>query len=109
MMIIRTLKLSGIEPARIFEAGDGVEGLRYLEEHPVDLMIVDLNMPLMDGKEMLEVARSDPAGRDVPALVVSTESNREEIQFVKTMSSGYVHKPFTPETLKNEILKVFPV
>jgi len=106
LLISRTLKLSGHEIGDITEAENGVEGLKYLKEKSIDLVIIDINMPVMDGLEMLEMMRKDPQTKRIPVLTVSTESNTKRVDFISKLSSGFVHKPFTPETLKKNFLKV---
>lgn len=106
LLIGRTLQLSGLEVGEITEAENGAEGLKYLKEKKIGLMIVDINMPVMDGLEMLEKIRKDPKVKEIPVLTVSTESNTQRVEFISKLSSGFVHKPFTPETLKKNFLKV---
>ncbi len=105
-MIIKTLKLSGLELGEIYEAGDGREGLVRLADHWIDLLMIDINMPVMDGMEMLHNVKENPETRDIPVLIVSTESNEERIAKFYKLGASFVHKPFTPEDLKNEITRV---
>lgn len=104
-MIIRTLKMSGVAIGTIYEASDGKEGLEILDNNWVDLLFIDVNMPVMDGMEMLEQVRSQPDTRDLPVLIVSTESNEQRIQVINKKRAGFVHKPFTPEKLREKILE----
>lgn len=103
-MIKKTIKSSGVETGEVHEAANGKEGLEVLDREWLDLVFIDVNMPVMDGMEMLDRVRSNPEIRDVPILIVSTESNNERIQIINRHGAGFVHKPFTPETLKENIL-----
>lgn len=103
-MIKKTIHNSGVEVGEIYEAANGVEGLEALEDNWLDLLFIDVNMPVMDGMEMLEKLRSRPDTRDIPVLIVSTESNNERIKVINGHGAGFVHKPFTPETLRENIL-----
>ena len=106
LVIKRTLLMSGIPIARIFEANHGKEGLETLQEHSIDFIIADINMPVMDGLEMLEEIRLNDKTSAIPVLTVSTESNRKRIGFIEVLSTGFVHKPFTPEKLRDMIMKM---
>lgn len=105
-MILRTLKLTGIPLGEIHQAGNGQEGLGVLEEHWVDLALVDINMPVMNGEEMIERVRQDPVNRDLAIIVVSTESSETRIERIKQKNVEFVHKPFTAEELRQTILRV---
>jgi two-component system, chemotaxis family, chemotaxis protein CheY len=99
-MVIRALKACGADMAEIHQAADGQEGLRQLERHWVDLVMADINMPVMGGEEMIDRMRANPLTRDIPVIVVSTESSQARIELLEKKSSGFVHKPFSPEAIK---------
>lgn len=105
-MIIRTIDLCGLDVTSVSEAGDGKEGLEVLDEKKVDLLFVDVNMPVMDGMEMLAELRKNASTKDLAVLIVSTESNEGRIQEIERQGAGFVHKPFTPEVLRNKILDI---
>ncbi len=105
-MIIRTLNLSGVPLGEVFEAEDGRLGLELLEENWIDMLFIDVNMPVMDGMEMLTLVRSKPETRDLPVLIISTESNPQRINEINENRAGFVHKPFTPETLREKIIEL---
>jgi two-component system, chemotaxis family, chemotaxis protein CheY len=102
-MIIKTIKLCGLEIGKVHEAENGKKGLEELKENWIDLLFIDVNMPIMDGMEMLDRVREDPETRDLPILIVSTESNEDRIKTIDEKRAGFVHKPFTPEMLKDKI------
>ncbi len=108
-MIIKTIKNTGIEVGEVHQAGNGAEGLEVLEENWLDLLFIDVNMPVMDGMEMLAQVRKNPVTMDMPILIVSTESNNERIKIIDEQYAGFVHKPFTAEVLKEKILDVLGV
>jgi len=105
-MIKKTIVLSGIETGSVREAGDGQEALAQLEVHPVDILFVDINMPVMDGLELLERVRNQPENRDLSVFIISTESNEKRIEYIKSQNAEFLHKPFTPEDLKKKILQL---
>ena len=101
LVIARTLEISGIPIDQIYHASNGLEGLSRLKEKEIGLMIVDNNMPVMSGIEMLE--RVD---KNIPVLTISAESNPGCISLLQQQSSGFVHKPFTPESLRDKVLTI---
>ena len=102
-IIIKTLRLSGLPLGEIFQAENGKEGLEVLEENWVDLALIDINMPIMNGEEMIERVRENPETQDLSVVVVSTESSETRIEMLLEKDIGFVHKPFTPEILKETI------
>jgi len=103
-MIKKTIGLSGLDIACIREAGDGKDALEKLKEQAADVLFVDVNMPVMDGLEMLERVRHDPNNKTLPIFIISTESNEKRIEYIKSQNAEFLHKPFTPEDLKKKIL-----
>ncbi len=99
-MIIKTLNLSGLPIGEVNEAANGREGLDALNEHWIDLVLVDINMPVMNGEEMIERMRENPDMRDLPVMVVSTEGSRTRIERLEQKGIKFIHKPFTPETVR---------
>ena len=105
-MIIKTLRLSGISFDNIYEAANGEEGLKVLKENWIDLALVDINMPVMNGEEMIDRVRKDEELADLAIIVISTESSETRIEMLEKKGVGFVHKPFTPETLRDVIIKL---
>jgi len=102
--IRRVLELSGLEVGRCLEASNGEEALRLLEDNWVDAVLTDINMPTMDGEELLRRMSGHPVLRLIPVLVVSTDRTDGRVQRMLTLGAkGYVTKPFAPETLREEL------
>ena len=74
-MIIKTLRLSGLSLGELYQASDGEKGLKVLESNRIDLALVDLNMPHMNGEEMIQRTKQNTATANIPILVVLTESS----------------------------------
>lgn len=102
-MIIRTLEMTGLPVGQVHEAGNGAEGLEQLDRHWIDLALVDLNMPVMNGEEMIERLRANPELADVPIVVVSTDGSETRLARIRPNVNGFVRKPFTPEQLGETI------
>ncbi|MDP6634106.1 MAG: response regulator [Phycisphaerae bacterium] len=102
-MIIKALGLSDLPLGEVFEAASGFEGLTVLYEHWVDLILADLNMPEMNGEEMIERIRKNPALADIPIVVVSTEGSKTRIERLEEMGVRFIHKPFPPEQIQSVV------
>ena len=108
--IKKVVKLAGISDDHIFEAGNGEEALLVLETVWVDLVLLDLNMPVMDGEQFARELRKKPELNDVAIVVVSTESNKERLDRMFELGAvETLHKPFEPEDLCHLIEKVLGV
>lgn len=105
-MIIKTLQLSGLPLGEIYEAGNGQEGLQVINDHWIDLALVDINMPVMNGEEMIDRVRANPETADLPIVIVSTESSETRIEMLQQKGAEFVHKPFTPESLRQTIVGI---
>ncbi len=105
--IRRVLTLSGFEVGECMEAGNGEEALAQLSAHRVDVILTDINMPGMNGEELLRKLGADGVLKNIPALVISTDATKERIlRMLSLGAEGYMSKPFTPETLREELERV---
>ncbi|MBM4278951.1 MAG: response regulator [Deltaproteobacteria bacterium] len=104
-IIIKTLRLSQLPLGEIHEASNGQEALKVLDGNWIDLALVDINMPVMNGEEMINKLRQNPATADLPVIIVSTESSETRKEELIQKGAGFVHKPFTPETLRDAVLR----
>ncbi len=104
-IITKTLRLSQLPLGEVYEASNGQDALKVVDEHWVDLALVDINMPVMDGEEMIKRLRENPETADLPVIIVSTEGSETRIGGLVQKGVGFVHKPFTPESLRGVIQK----
>jgi len=105
--IRRIMLLSGLEASAFLEAGDGNEALNVLRREWVDVVLTDINMPGMDGEELLRSLGTDELLKSVPVVVVSTDGTEKRIGRMLALGArGYVKKPFLPETLREELERV---
>jgi len=102
-MIIRTLRLSGLAIGDLHEAADGKEGLRILAGHSIALALVDINMPALDGMQMLARARRRLGAHAPAVIVVSSDGSHARQVEVAGMGHTFLHKPFTPEQLRDAV------
>ncbi|SMC19445.1 two-component system, chemotaxis family, response regulator CheY [Desulfacinum hydrothermale DSM 13146] len=109
-VIKKVLKISGLELGDILEAGNGREALDRLGEAWVDLILSDVNMPEMDGIEFLRALSQHEDFRDVPVVLVTTESNEKRLEEAMALGAkGYLRKPFQPEDVRSLVLETLGV
>jgi two-component system chemotaxis response regulator CheY len=103
----RVLELTGIELGKCLEANNGLEALDLLRLEGVDIVLTDINMPLMDGEELLRALKADSALQSIPVLVLSTDRSASRVkQMLDLGAGGYVGKPFLPGDLGGEMTKL---
>lgn len=105
-MVGRVLEMSGVPINHVYEAANGREGLDVLEKEWIDVVIADINMPVMSGMEMIEEIRKKPDFASLPVVVVSTESSETRITEIRSKGIEFIHKPFTPEQVREVLVKV---
>jgi len=106
-VVRRVVDIAGVDVGNYLEAGNGVEALVVLRTEWVDLIMTDINMPEMDGEELLLQVRNDPALATIPVLVVSTDRSEGRVrQMISLGADGYVSKPFLPATLSQEMYRL---
>ena len=103
-IIKRTVRMSGLEFEKTEEAGNGAEALKKLGSDPVDIMLCDINMPEMNGTELVKKVRELDTCADTKIIMVSTESSQEVIDStIADGANGFITKPFTPEKFQEEL------
>ena len=104
-IVERALRQAGLELMVVHEAGSGAEGVDLLRAEQVDLILSDINMPLMDGLEFLRQLRAQNLAPGVPVVMITTESSEEHVkQAILAGAQGYIRKPFTAEQVKERVL-----
>jgi two-component system chemotaxis response regulator CheY len=108
--IVKVAKLAGVPEERIFTAGNGKEALAVLDTVWVDLVLLDINMPVMDGEEFAREVRRNPTLADLKIVIVSTEANEERLKRLRELGVvETLRKPFQPEDLCHLISKLLGV
>lgn len=106
-VIKKTLEISGIPVGSVLEASNGLEGLTVMREHWIDLVFADLNMPVMNGLEMLDMMAQEKLLQKTPVLICSTEGSKTRIEeLFKKGVRAFIRKPITPEILRNVVKEV---
>lgn len=98
-----SLKVKGFE---IIQVADGMPALEILPSEPVDLIITDLNMPNVDGFELIKTIRSNEEYRELPIIILSSLSSNEEIEKgIQCGANAYLLKPFDSKRVLYEVSK----
>jgi two-component system chemotaxis response regulator CheY len=106
-IVERSLRQAGLEIARVFEAGNGAEALAVLRDAKVDIILCDINMPVMDGLEFVKQLPGVENAKGVPVVMITTEgSEGHVVQALSAGARGYLRKPFTADQVKEHILPV---
>jgi len=101
----RALGQAEIPMGSVFEAGDGDAALEILKQQKVGLVLSDINMPNMDGLELLGRIRAHEEWRKVPVIMITTEGAAAKVQEAVALgASGYVRKPFTADQLRDKLV-----
>ncbi len=104
-MVKRTVRMIGLDVRELYEAANGIEALAQLSEHDMAVMLVDINMPRMNGIQLLTRMKQNEKLKDIPIVIASTEGSQQRIEQLRELGvAGYVRKPFQPEQLR-EVLK----
>jgi two-component system chemotaxis response regulator CheY len=102
--------LARIKALKVIEADDGVDALRKLTTAKFDLIITDINMPVLDGLKLVKKIRSDEVHKDVPIMIVTTEGSAEDRQRALQLgANAYITKPIqAPQVIATvkELLKL---
>lgn len=105
----RTLEIAGFGIEHCAEASNGAEALEKLSGAGVDLILTDINMPVLDGEGLLRALRSDPELSRIPVVVVSTDSTEQRVDALMGLGArGYLKKPFLPERLAGILSGILP-
>lgn len=100
----RVLGQAEIPVGTVFEAGDGVAALEVMKKQKVGLVLSDINMPNMDGLELLGRIRAEQEWRKVPVIMITTEGAAAKVQEAVALgATGYVRKPFTADQIKEKL------
>jgi two-component system, chemotaxis family, chemotaxis protein CheY len=106
-IVERSLRQAGIDLSEVFQAGNGAEALSTLKESQVDLILCDINMPVMDGIQFIKQLPSIESAKNIPVVMITTEgSEAHVVEALSCGARGYIRKPFTPEQVKEHVLPV---
>jgi two-component system chemotaxis response regulator CheY len=100
----RVLQQTEIPLGQVYEAGDGVEAVAGLKLQKVQLILSDINMPNMDGLQLLSELKASLEWKDIPVIMITTEGSQAKVlEAVQRGAAGYVRKPFTADQIKEKL------
>jgi two-component system, chemotaxis family, chemotaxis protein CheY len=106
----RSLRQAGVELTSVCQAGNGAEALAVLAENQVDLILCDINMPVMDGLEFVKQLPGVENAKGAPVIMITTEGSESHVvQALSAGAKGYLRKPFTPEQVKDHVIPLLGV
>ncbi len=104
----RMLGQAGITLGTVVEAGDGVDALEKLKQQPIHLILSEINMPNMDGIQLLTALKAKAEYKHIPVIMITTEGGEAKVmEAVQLGASGYVRKPFTSEQIHEKLVGLF--
>jgi two-component system, chemotaxis family, chemotaxis protein CheY len=105
-MIQKSVQMCGLCVGQIHHAGNGREGLDALDQHWIDLVITDINMPVMTGEEMIGRMHARPDLKAIATIVVTTEGSLARIERLQRQGLRLIRKPFSPEKIRDAVKEV---
>jgi two-component system chemotaxis response regulator CheY len=103
----RVLRQTELAIRSIYEAGDGQEALDVLKAQKIDLVLTDINMPKMDGLQLLASLKASAQWKQIPVVMITTEGGEAKVgEAVKLGAAGYVRKPFTADQIKEKLVGI---
>jgi len=109
MIVRRCLEISGLSEAEMLEAAHGKEALALFREHSVDLVISDLNMPVLDGEGLLKWMKASPKLNDIPVVVLSSAVNPAKDRALLDLGAyAVISKPISPAKLSDALGELLP-
>lgn len=104
-IVDRSLRQAGLEIKEVIEASNGAEALARVQETRVDLILSDINMPTMDGLELVRQLQALDNAKGVPIVMITTEAGESHVvQALSSGARGYIRKPFSPDQIKERLI-----
>jgi two-component system, chemotaxis family, chemotaxis protein CheY len=109
-MFKKIITLSGVPIGTLLTAENGLEAIEVLKQYPVDLVMTDINMPEMDGFQLIEYLKKSDTFKHLPIIVITTEGRDKFVDKAKNLgAANYIKKPFQPEQVRHLILQTLGV
>jgi two-component system chemotaxis response regulator CheY len=106
-IVERCLRQAGMDLGTVFEASNGAEALALVSENTFDLILSDINMPVMDGLEFVRQLKGMDIAKNIPIVMITTEGGeRSVLEALSLGAKGYIRKPFTPDQVKEHVMPV---
>jgi two-component system, chemotaxis family, chemotaxis protein CheY len=106
-VIRKTVAISGFDLGECWEAGNGQEALGVLRTQWVDIILTDLNMPVMNGLDLLRALKHEAFHQRTPVILVTTEGSEDRLEEAYALGiRGYIQKPFHPEAIRDTLSRI---
>jgi two-component system chemotaxis response regulator CheY len=106
-IVERCLRQAGMDLGAVHEASNGAEALALMETNQFDLILSDINMPVMDGLEFVRRVKQIESAKNVPIVMITTEGGEKRVvEALSLGAKGYIRKPFTPDQVKEHVVPV---
>ncbi len=106
-MVERSVRQSGFDLKQVFEAANGAEALSVLRDNVVDLILCDINMPIMDGLEFVKQLSSVENAKGVPVVMITSGGSEAEVlRAIAYGARGYLRKPFAADQVRSQISSI---
>ena len=103
-IVERALRQAGLDITEVLEASNGAEALVEVQKGSLDIILSDINMPVMDGLEFLKSLANIESAKGVPVVMITTEGSEARVlEALSAGASGYLRKPFTPDQVRDRI------
>jgi two-component system, chemotaxis family, chemotaxis protein CheY len=104
----RVLAQTNLPLGKVLEAADGREALEAMKQQPVGLILADINMPNMDGLQLLSELKANDQWKNVPVFMISTEGSQAKVmEAIRLGARGFLQKPFTADQIKEKLAGMF--
>lgn len=104
-LMVKALELMGV--TEFIEAENGLEGYKLIKESKIDFVLLDCDMPVLNGLEFLKLVRANESIKNTPVIMVSSKGSSDDvIKAIKSKANNYIVKPFTPKILEQKIKEV---
>jgi two-component system chemotaxis response regulator CheY len=106
-IVERCLRQAGMDLGQVHEASNGAEALALVNENSFDLILSDINMPVMDGLEFVRHLKELEKAKNVPIVMITTEGGEKSVlEALSLGAKGYIRKPFTPDQVKEHVIPI---
>ena len=106
-IVERCLRQAGMDLGQVLEASNGAEALALVNENSFDLILSDINMPVMDGLEFIKHLKEVESAKNIPIVMITTEGGEKSVlEALSLGAKGYIRKPFTPDQVKEHVIPV---
>jgi len=106
-IVERCLRQAGMDLGQVIEASNGAEALALVSANAFDLILSDINMPVMDGLEFVRRLKEMDTAKNIPIVMITTEGGEKSVLEALSLGArGYIRKPFTPDQVKEHVIPV---